>query len=632
MAGFVIETVTAGEDFAGPLKLVDVGECEELRSRAAGHARVAWARWRDSRQLILIETADRLLLIEGQPDRPPAADEELQHWLTGRGGSFRGFQLEYSRCGSPMRICAFVDPLGTRPIYLLSSRNRICLADKLSTIVANTRGLECDWGGLLEGAVLASMYSTGTSIRGVEELLPGEVVEIEGASISHRHRSPYTLSSAAKPDPSAPARLTHALQQAVAETWTQRQGRLLLSGGLDSRLILALAEGPRKVMTVDWYPSETEIVREVAAACGAELEVLPFAPEDYCERMRSGFLVTGAMHQSRYVTQLGMTRCWRSAGIPAITHGYFHNTVFRGWTSERWRRFPNRDSSLYEYMGANSHYFDLFGQYESVTPEVLALLSAEGRRQLKDQLSRLSESIDPVIVDGFDLTFERRLLSRVVRQVYFPVFLGWLEEIDVESPVFHPAVWDWYNSTHPADRYRDKAVHLLYQTIGRGLADIPDLATGRPVRPLPEGLRVRSRNQFWYPAARRVVRTVIRRGLWTPRPPADIPSQDWAGAFRQRTVLDALCAAVEEIKENPLFETRQLSSSLGAYLNGDNNQLDALWAVAAIGQWHHFVRSAGVGYQAVREIAETEAICAGSGAHRRVPKWPRTTFSECPKC
>jgi hypothetical protein len=67
--------------------------------------------------------------------------------------------------------------------------------------------------------------------------------------------------------------------------------------------------------------------------------------------MRQGFLVTGAMHQSRYLGQLGVLRRWRSTGIPAITHGYFHNTVFRGWTSDRWRRFPDRNSSLYDYMG-----------------------------------------------------------------------------------------------------------------------------------------------------------------------------------------------------------------------------------------------------------------------------------------
>jgi hypothetical protein len=238
---------------------------------------------------------------------------------------------------------------------------------------------------------------------------------------------------------------------------------------------------------------------------------------------------------------------------------------------------------------------------------VLALLSAEGRYQLKHQLGRLSKDIEPVIIDGFDLTFERRVLSEPARQVYFPIFLGWIEEIDVQSPVFHPAVWDWYSSTHPADRYNDRAVHLLYQTIGRGLADIPDLATGEPVRPVREARRIRWRNQFWYPAARRVMRTVIRLGLWDPRAP-DTPGQDWNTVFRQRPILEALCAGIEEIRENPLFDTGKLASTLGDYLNGDNRQLDALWAVATIGQWHRFVQDTGAGHRAVRRIVENAAV------------------------
>ena len=608
----MVEAVGTGGDFTGPLKLVDLGECDLVHSRVSGSTRAAWARWGGSRQLILIETAHRLLLIEGQPDRLPAAGEELRHWLDGRGGSFRGFQLEYGHAGCTERICAFVDPLGTRPVYLLSSGDRICFADKLSTIVANTPGLECNWGGLLEGAVLASMYSAGTSIRNVEQLLPGEVVEIDGVSISRRSSSLYPLNWAAKPDSAAHAGLREALQRAVAETWTQPEGRLLLSGGLDSRLILGLAEGPRKTVTIEWYPSETEIVRQIAAACGAELEVLPFVPKDYCEKMQNGFLVTGAMHQSRNVGQLGVVRRWRAAGIPAVTHGYFHNSVFRGWLSERWRRFPDRNSPLYDYMGLNANYFDRFGQYRSMTPKVLALLSAEGRRLLKTQLGRLSDSIEPVIVDGLDLTFEMRVMQKVVRQVYFSWFLAWVEEIDVESPVFHPAVWHWYSSTHPADRYNDKAVHLLYQTIGRGLADIPDLSTGRPVRPVREDRRAQWRNQLWYEAARRVAHTAHRLGLWEPHPLRSIPSQDWEQTFRQKPILEALCVGIEEIGGNPLFDARQLSSTLTAYLSGDDSQLDALWAAAATGQWYRFVQSAGAGHQAVREVPE-HAPVGGDG-------------------
>jgi hypothetical protein len=140
--------------------------------------------------------------------------------------------------------------------------------------------------------------------------------------------------------------LEEALRIAIGETWTEADGRLLLTAGLDSRLILGLSEGKRKAMTVDWWPRETAITRQVAAACGADFEVIPFSPDDYHEMMLNGYLVTGAMHQSRYVNQLGIARRWRQAGIPAISRGYFHNSAYRGWLSERWQRYSDPDTPL----------------------------------------------------------------------------------------------------------------------------------------------------------------------------------------------------------------------------------------------------------------------------------------------
>jgi len=602
MAGFVIEAIVPGADFAGALKLVDLGQCEEMRGRAFGTARAGWTRWTGSRQLAIYQTGNSLLLIEGEPDRLPRPGEALHRWLDGRGGSFRGFQIVRGDPGRPVSICAFVDPLATRPIYLLSSPQRICLADKLSTVIANTPGLECAWDRLLEYAVLGSLYSEGTSMRGVERLRAGEIVEIEGAAIVQRRCAPYPSGGAAKPDPTAPARLEQAMRAAIGETWIEPEGRLLLSGGLDSRLILGLATGLRKTITNDWYPQETAIARQVAAACDADFLLAPFDPNECRERMVNGYLVTGAMLQSRYVTHLGAACRWRRAGIPAITHGYFHNSVFRGWLAERWQRYPDRDSPLYAYLGEKAHYFDMFGNVSPQTmAQVLSFLSAEGRDRLSRQLRRLADSIEPVMVDGFDLTFERRVLADISRQVFFAVFLGWIEEIDVESPVFHPAVWAWYASTHPADRHRDHAVHILYRTIGRSLAEIPDANTGKPVAAVPEGPRELWRNQAWFPAARTVVGAVRR--LRPARPPAPtIAGVDWDAAYRQQPILDTLCAAIEELRENPLFEAHSLGSALASYLNGDDRLRDALWVMASVRQLDRFVGIAGAGDAAVRNV------------------------------
>jgi hypothetical protein len=197
----------------------------------------------------------------------------------------------------------------------------------------------------------------------------------------------------------------------------------------------------------------------------------------------------------------------------------------------------------------------------------------------------------------------------VSRQVYFSIFLGWIEEIDVESPIFHEAVWRWYASTHPSDRYNDRAVNLLYQMVGRGLADIPNSSTGKPVPRIADEPPQRWGNHAWFPAARILVRAARRlrpqRSGNRAEPLSPVgPGQDWDVAFRDKTVIEALCAGVEEIQQNPLFDTRALASALAAYLDGDESVRDALWAVAITGQWHRFLRSVASNHPAVRTVTD----------------------------
>lgn len=604
MSGFVVESTISNGGDVRPLRLVDLGRCEMLATRSVGRTRAAWARWANSRHLLVFESPSSLLFLEGQPDRLPGRNEPLGRWLDGRGGSFRGFQVEFRNGSGQMdRIIVFVDPMGTRPVFILSEPGRICFADKIATIVANSPGLACDWGALLECAIVGTATSSPSSIQNVMMLAPGEVVEIRKASITNRRRSPVVLDCDARPNPNSPKRLEQALRTAISETWTDPDACLLLSGGLDSRLILGLSSAATpRTATVDIYPEETPIARQVAMARDADFRLLPFPPEHYCAVMQKGYLVTGAMQQSSSVAFLGLGYQWRKSGIHAIVHGYFHNTIFRGYVAERWQKYPDLDFLLVQYMGPKAHYFDDFPQHRTVVEEVIGLLSDEGRDLLKRQLTTLADQLQIVVVDGFDLTLERLMMREVARQVNFAVFSGWMEEIDVVSPVFHPAAWYWYATTHPADRHRDLAVRRLYQTLGYGLAEIPEqnLDAG-PVRVLPKDWREAIRNQFWFPGARRIKRKFDRyRKLRQPKQ-AHSPF-DFDAMYRQPPVVEALCLGVAALRDNPLFDRTGLDTALTAYLAGNSRPAHYLWTVASAGQWHQFVKNCGVDEPAVREV------------------------------
>ena len=112
MAQFIIRAVAQGSSGGAPLKVVDLGECENLQVRAFANINCAWARWIGSRQLTIHENARRMLFVEGEPDRLPTAHELAAAWLPGRTGSFRGFEIAVTPGGGPACLRVFVDPLG----------------------------------------------------------------------------------------------------------------------------------------------------------------------------------------------------------------------------------------------------------------------------------------------------------------------------------------------------------------------------------------------------------------------------------------------------------------------------------------------------------------------------------------
>ena len=607
MAGFLVQSFAAPVCPPCPMRLVDMGGSEVSGKRELGNVRLAFAHWRNSRQWHIAETANRIVLIEGQPDRYPMPGESIEDWLKGRSGSFRGVEIARAAETQPAKVLVFTDPLGTRPVYFLVSEDRVSISDKLSTVVLNSSSVEPDWGGLLEAAVLGTLYSHKTTAKEAVWMGRGEALEFEGRRRlrSWKNALPADSSLTAREVMARPAEtLKFAIEKAISETWTDPEMRLLLSGGLDSRILLALAPDRRKALTLEFYSFETQIAKQVAVAAGTDLDVLP-AP-DYEFLLRWGYLVTGAAHDSKFVSHLGLVRDWRERGIRGITHGYFHNTLYRGWTAGRPVRFPNQSSILYQWMGRNAYYFDNYGCRPSHLPrQFYELLSEDGKITLRQQLRELSDSIVPVIVDGYDLTFERRLMEFVSRQIYFCVMLGWYEGVDVASPVFQPSLWTWYALSHPRHRDRDWAIRETFISLVHPAARLPDSNSGLPVAHLKGDWKDRVRNQFWYPPVR-----AAYQALFSKPKPYQEGGLRWGSRFREPGAFAALEDGVGTLRDNPLFDRGRIQAALDAYRGGDNQLVDAVCALAKVGQWQRLVSRPGSQDEHVRVFEDSRRTSA----------------------
>ena len=189
-----------------------------------------------------------------------------------------------------------------------------------------------------------------------------------------------------------------------------------------------------------------------------------------------------------------------------------------------------------------------------------------------------------MIVDGYDLTFERRLLEFVPRQIYFCGMLGWYEGVDVASPVFQPALWTWYALSHPRHRERDWAIRQVFLSLDHPAAKLPDSNTGQPIAHLRADWRDGVRNQFWYPA----FRAVYQRFFGKPMPYEE-GGMRWGSRFREAKVFSVLEEGVSVLRDNPLFDRARVQTTLDAYRGGESQLVDTICALTAVGQWQRLV-------------------------------------------
>ena len=487
-----------------------------------GAVSAAWVHPKESRQWWTRRAPGQLLLIEGAPDRLPSETETLLEWLSGRWGSFRGFEISFGAPDQPPQISAFVDPVCTRPIFYHLSSNTLLLADKLATLALNNPGpSQLNWDAVLEAMLLGSLYRYNlTTLKGAEELAPGETIAFRDNQIVARYSNQMpedseTSASAVRANPEAS--LAAALQRSVRECWTDPQAALLLSGGLDSRAILALAGESRKAVTLEMSARETEIAKQIAEVCGAKFIALPFPSDEWLRRAQEGLL-----DRQRHARYRIRQRHWIGRSAGAVRH-----PRHRPWLS--FRHHPERlahpaaapacrlSPTVLGRMGpAGVHFRDTTSRASfHADKDVLGLFSKDGAQQAITQLRGTAESLNPVKDGRFDITFERHILGWVSKQVHYGCYLSWMEAFDLSSPVFHPALWSWYRHTNAEDRYLGRAYRRALVGMQHPVFAIPDANTGTPISLPKERWTDTAQDRLWYRAARRIWR-IVRRDRQPP--------------------------------------------------------------------------------------------------------------------
>lgn len=299
------------------------------------------------------------------------------------------------------------DPMGMKPLYLCEGRGWVAFASEIKAFLA-LDGFQArlDPAAIRQFLEFGYIFETHrTSLLGVDKLEPGERVEVVGGRVTKRamwYRPP-------RPDPgdrrSGRERieeLCSMLDRVVAEHLVADVPvGLLLSGGLDSSVVAALAAGHGPITTISMGFDQSGVderpqARGVAEHIGSRhLDVL-ISAADVRREVETGAWVFDDLFADwgTVTTRLLYRRC-REMGIKVVLVGEGADELFGGYdifwqpaSLGLWQRFR-----AYQRYSGRRH-GTLFGQFDQVLRGYLAegagdpfhaIRLFESRRQLPNQ-------------------------------------------------------------------------------------------------------------------------------------------------------------------------------------------------------------------------------------------------------
>lgn len=557
MSGFLITTQHAWPD-PGPWPVsLDPNSVPRQYRRGSIRLAVKGPVWRDPWHRAL----DGRVWIDGTPAHMPSLDLTFSSWLANSDGSFRAIFFSDDR---PDSVVLASDRYGSRPIFV-DMRHGMACADKMVSLFGLIPNASLNWPVLLESLALGCVLSRETCLEAVAELEAGCRVELVAG------RQPVVTRYATHPleGDSVPPRgllcgaqgLSRAVQDAVQPFATTPGVHLLLSGGFDSRWVLAHSGAAWKTLTL--APAECHelrVARRIAAACGVTHETKWTHDTKWQRALAQGHLITGGLFDPLKNHFLDAASEMAASGVRRVAHAYLFDTLMKGYFVYPVEGFQPPTGSLFPPMAFRTGSIIFTPDY---LLDLSSVLSATGRQLLGQRMRQFDEDTPACPMGGFEFGLERRVLRHISRQIDMPMAYNLMEFFDVCAPIYSSAIWEWTRSVQPGYRKPCLAFPLALMLSGGRVAWIRKADGGQlPVAMLTRSLLARSR----------VVKAVRARvaTLRPARPPSggEGPAPG-RSAWGVEDIVRVLCSdrgrqtiatAIAALENEPCFESLRIGT------------------------------------------------------------------------
>ncbi len=437
----------------------------------------------------------------------------------------------------PEGVDIFTDPLGVRTLHYASHAGGYAFSTRLDWLTKLCGGLAIDYEAFGSFWLAYNQLSTRSLLSGAKRLGPGGRLSLRPQSI-HQSESPWQCPVGS--DDPAGAALLRGLRRCCAP---EGMGRISLglSGGMDSRLLLALGAHEAHVFGPSDHPDVT-VARVVASRAGVRLHHLHdrgWGADQALRWLRARSSVMPPISAASAVLDAGHFAALHQAGLSVIDGGF--GEVAR-------RQFMNRLLMFGKGWSDSERALALIGagRPRIFAPDVAAAMRRGALQDIEQQRDGLPAGIGPE--DALDMIGVRTRL---------PNFFGWEQgRLDATAaclmPYAQPSVLKALFQVPLSQR---RGGRLFRRTIRNRLPAVARL-------PLVKGTAV---SPFWLPAWASLVLSHTRKragitGYQNPR------AHQFLQAARP-AILDLLGS--ETVRTCAVYDLAALQRIIRRYYAGD---------------------------------------------------------------
>lgn len=494
------------------------------------------------------------------------------------------------------------DRLASRPVfYGTTPDGRLIFATQVASVLEEREvSRELDLAAALEFCALQRVLGTRTYHKGVAMLPPASVLRFAAGQVTIE---PYWTMQY-RPQPGS----IDDYAEELAATFRRTVGHvcrggarvaMLLSGGLDARMVVAAAEGTISCVTfADYMNPEAETARDIAAAKGCDFFFLQREPEHYVRLMDAAVRIGGGMYAFNHAHAIGFVEQLPQP-FDVVTHGYAPELLFRGSSLPRLTRRlgpielgERLDPSLEHSNVAERIFSRGYSLLASGFPELLTqsarqvlaeTLAADARQMIAEASAASADVYDQFLWP--DVRYHARYPSMLFEVSLRPFMTE-------RSFVFHNEVIDLHLRMPRELRSDNRAWLKALARLDAKIAGIRDantgFAPGMPVAAaslLGAGKVLLGGLPLLWRLGRR--RGATQDGGPPGASPISWPRFDWL--IRHNTGLRQL---LEETLADPtalppeMFDLAQVRALLARHLRSEGQHRVVLFALLTFGLWH----------------------------------------------